>query len=78
MRERQLIEARNEADTILQATEKTLQREDALAIPARRAQRHRCRCVAQLRAAVAGNDYKLIRARMDEAEPGHHCRWPNG
>jgi len=62
--ERQLIEARNEADTILKATEKTLHREDLsqLSCEERSAIDE---SVAKLRAAVAGTDYKEVRARID-------------
>ncbi len=63
--ERQLIEARNEADTILKATERTLQREDLSQLS------HEERStidesVARLREAVAGTDYKEVRARIDK------------
>ncbi|HYL45768.1 MAG TPA: Hsp70 family protein, partial [Candidatus Limnocylindrales bacterium] len=62
--ERQLIEARNDADTILRATEKTLAdpRAPELSADERRAINEG---VARLRAAVAGTDYKLIRQRTD-------------
>ncbi|HVB08625.1 MAG TPA: molecular chaperone DnaK [Candidatus Acidoferrales bacterium] len=63
--QRQLIEARNEAETILRATEKALSgvhaaglsREERAAIDG---------SVAALREASAGTDYKLVRARIDE------------
>jgi Fe-S protein assembly chaperone HscA len=63
--ERQLIEARTEAETILHATQKTtgdprareLSKEEQAAI---------AESTAQLRAAMAGTDYKLIRKRIDE------------
>ena len=63
--ERQLIEARNDADTILRATEKTLAdpRAPELSADERRAIDEG---VSRLRAAVAGSDYKLIRQRTDE------------
>jgi molecular chaperone DnaK len=63
--ERQLIEARNDADTILRATEKTLAdpRAPELSEDERRAIDEG---VARLRTAVAGSDYKLIRQRTDE------------
>jgi molecular chaperone DnaK len=63
--ERQLIEARNDADTILRATEKTLAdpRAPELSDEERRAIDDG---VARLRAAVTGTDYKLIRQRTDE------------
>jgi Fe-S protein assembly chaperone HscA len=63
--ERQLIEARTEAETILHATQKTtgdpraseLSKEEQAAI---------AESTAQLRAAMAGTDYKLIRKQIDE------------
>ena len=63
--ERQLIEARTEAETILRATGKTtgdpraavLSAEERAAI---------AESTAQLHAAMAGTDYKLIRKRIDE------------
>ena len=65
--ERQLIESRNEAEAILLATEKALARENAEApgdLPddERRAVEG---AVAALREAVAGTDYKRIRAFVD-------------
>ena len=66
--ERQVIEARIEADAILHATDKSLARIDAEApgeMPA--AERDGVEAaVAALRAAAAGSDYKLIRTRIDE------------
>jgi len=63
--ERQLIEARNEAETVLKATEKTLAREDSAELDT--AERDDIVAVAgALRQGMAGTDYKLIRARMDE------------
>ncbi|MBI3404243.1 MAG: Fe-S protein assembly chaperone HscA [Acidobacteria bacterium] len=62
---RQLIEARNEADTILHATEKILAGEGAALLePAER--RAVDAAVAALRGAMAGNDYKLVRQKIDE------------
>jgi molecular chaperone DnaK len=63
--ERQVIEARTEADTILAATEKTLANPRAAELSAdeRRAIDD---SAAQLRAAMAGPDYKLIRDRIDQ------------
>ena len=63
--QRQLIEARNEAEAILRATEKALSgvhaaglsREERAAIDG---------SVAALREAAAGTDYKSVRARIDE------------
>ncbi|HEV2340459.1 MAG TPA: molecular chaperone DnaK [Candidatus Acidoferrales bacterium] len=63
--ERQLIEARNEADTILRATEKSLAREQIAALS--RGERAAIeKSVALLREALAGTDYKLVRKRTDE------------
>src|SRR3984957_12402580 len=63
--ERQVIESRTEADTILHATEKTLRdpRSSELSADERRSIDE---SVAALRAAVATTDYKLIRQRIDE------------
>ncbi len=63
--ERQLIEARTEAETILQATNKTMgdPRANELS-PAERAAI--VESSERLRAAVAGTDYKLVRQRIDE------------
>jgi molecular chaperone DnaK (HSP70) len=63
--ERQVIESRTEADTILHATEKTLRdpRSSELSADERRSIDE---SVAALRAAVATTDYKLIRRRIDE------------
>ncbi len=63
--ERQLIEARNEGETILRATEKSLAQEQAADLdPAER--RTIEAAGAALRKAMAGTDYKLVRARIDE------------
>jgi molecular chaperone DnaK len=63
--ERQVIESRTEADTILQATEKTLRdpRSSELSAVERRSIDD---SAAALRAAMATTDYKLIRRRIDE------------
>jgi molecular chaperone DnaK len=63
--ERQLIEARNDADTILRATEKTLA-DPRAPEPSDEERRAIDDGVARLRAAVTGTDYKLIRQRTDE------------
>jgi molecular chaperone DnaK len=66
--QRQLIEARNEADAILHATGKSLAQIDAEA-PGEMPSDERGAvdtAVAALRAAAAGDDYKLIRTRVDE------------
>src|ERR1700690_437215 len=63
--ERQLIEARNEAGTILKATERTLQRED-LSQLSREERSEIDESITKLRAAVAGTDYKEVRARIDK------------
>ncbi|GAC1642506.1 MAG: molecular chaperone DnaK [Candidatus Acidiferrum sp.] len=63
--ERQVIEARTEAESILIATQKALGNEQAEAIPAdERAAIDAS--VAALKEAAAGQDYKLIRRRIDE------------
>ncbi len=63
--ERQLIEARSEAETVLRATEKALGQQPATEIDA--SERGAIdSTAAALRAALAGTDYKLIRARLDE------------
>ncbi|MGD0841212.1 MAG: molecular chaperone DnaK [Candidatus Acidiferrales bacterium] len=62
--ERQLIEARNEAEITLTATQKSLAREQAQQLSA--AERGAIDdAVAALREAVAGRDYKLIRAQLE-------------
>jgi molecular chaperone DnaK len=63
--ERQLIEARNEAETILQATTKTLSdpRAQELSSDERRTITE---TETSLREAMRGTDYKLIRQRVDE------------
>src|ERR1700690_1171532 len=63
--ERQVIEARTEADAILLATQKTTSdpRANELSTEERTAI---AESTAQLRAAMAGTDYKLIRKRIDE------------
>jgi len=63
--ERQLIEARNEGEAILGATEKSLAQEQAAELdPAERGTIEAA--TTALRQAMAGSDYKLIRARIDE------------
>ncbi|HEV2298108.1 MAG TPA: molecular chaperone DnaK [Candidatus Acidoferrales bacterium] len=63
--QRQLIEAHNEADTMLHATEKSLAREQAAALS--RDERATIeKSVALLREAAEGTDYKLVRKRIDE------------
>jgi len=63
--ERQLIEARNEGQTMLRATEKSLAQEPPRETgPAERSGIETA--VAALREAMAGTDYKLIRAGIDE------------
>jgi molecular chaperone DnaK len=65
--ERQLIEVRNEAETVLHATEKALAREQAEA-PGDLAEEERSAvddAVRALREAMAGTDYKRIRAFVE-------------
>ncbi|PYU34794.1 MAG: molecular chaperone DnaK [Acidobacteria bacterium] len=66
--ERQLIEARNEGETILRATEKSLaQAAEDLSVGLDPAERRAIEAgVAALRQAMADGDYKLIRTRIDE------------
>ena len=63
--ERQLIEARNESEAILKATEKALKDESAAQLSAPEREEID-RVVAQLHEAARGGDYRLIRARIDE------------
>jgi Fe-S protein assembly chaperone HscA len=65
--ERQLIEARNEAESMLLATEKALAREHAEAPGELPEEERRALdgAVAALREALAGTDYKRIRAFVD-------------
>jgi molecular chaperone DnaK (HSP70) len=62
--ERQLIEAREESEIVLRATEKSLARLEVEIDTAER--RAVDAAVAALRAAISGRDYKLIRVRLDE------------
>ena len=63
--ERQLIEARTEAESILEATAKALANANAASLSA--PERTKIdNCVAALKEAVQGSDYKLIRRRIDE------------
>jgi Fe-S protein assembly chaperone HscA len=62
---RQLIEARNEAESILHATEKALAQADPKELPDEE-RRAINAAVEALHAAIAAEDYKLIRARTDE------------
>jgi molecular chaperone DnaK len=68
--ERQMIEARTEADAILHATEKTLAEPRAAGIAASELSADERRAitesVAQLKSAAASTDYKLVRQRIDE------------
>jgi Fe-S protein assembly chaperone HscA len=63
--ERQLIEARTEAEAILTATEKAFRdpRSSEISAAERRSIEN---SVAALRSALAGTDYKLVRLRIDE------------
>jgi len=63
--ERQAIEARTEAETILAATQKALVTEQAASLP--RAERESIdAAVAALKESISGSDYKLIRKRIDD------------
>jgi len=63
--ERQLIEARTEAETILSATAKALANPQSEALSEEERERIEA-CNAALRDAIGGRDYKLIRKRIDE------------
>ena len=63
--ERQLIEARTEAESILVATAKALSGEQANAVPANERATIEA-VVAALKESTGGQDYKLIRKRIDE------------
>ncbi len=63
--ERQLIEARTEAETLLAATAKALVSEQAAELPAEERGRIEA-ATAALKEAAAGTDYKLVRARIEE------------
>jgi Fe-S protein assembly chaperone HscA len=63
--ERQAIEARTEAETILAATQKALATPQAASLPD--AERENIdAAVAALKESVSGSDYKLIRKRIDD------------
>src|SRR5271170_1625982 len=63
--ERQVIEARTEAEAILTATQKALGTPESATLSSEE-QAAIAQSVAQLRAALAGRDYKLMRTRIDE------------
>jgi molecular chaperone DnaK len=63
--ERQVIEARTESESILAATQKALASSQAAGLSAEE-QAAIAQSVAALRETAAGNDYKLIRKRIDE------------
>src|ERR1700739_2111396 len=62
---RQPIEARTEAEAILAATQKALTTPQAISLPAEERAAIDA-AVAALKESVSGNDYKLIRRRIDE------------
>src|SRR5581483_2879625 len=71
MRKRQLVEARTEADTVLRASEKALAERGELVGEEERQQIRRA--IGELREAVAGDDHRLIRARIKQLdEAAHH------
>jgi molecular chaperone DnaK len=63
--ERQLIEARTESEAILTATAKALANPQVATLSAEEGAKIAA-SVAELKAAAAGSDYKLIRKRIDE------------
>ena len=67
IRKRQLIEARNEADTVMRAAEKALAErgEELISESEREAIR---RALAQLREAASGEDHRLIRASVKQLD----------
>ena len=67
----QLITARNEADTILRATEKALTEEEAAELTADE-RRRIVEAEAALREALKSEDYKLIRARLEQLNQATH------
>src|SRR5437868_4229681 len=64
LRKRQLVEARTEADTVLRASEKALAERGELVGEDERQQIRRA--IGELREAVAGDDHRLIRARIKQ------------
>ena len=63
--ERQLIEARTEAEAILAATAKALANSQSVSLPAEERAKIDA-SVAALKESAAGSDYKLIRKRIDD------------
>jgi molecular chaperone DnaK (HSP70) len=63
--ERQAIEARTEAETILTATVKALSNEQSRTLPAEERPKIE-NAVAALRESTSGNDYRLMRKKIDE------------
>ena len=63
--ERQVIEARTESEAILGATQKALGTPESATLSSEE-QAAIAQCVAALKESAAGNDYKLIRKRIDE------------
>jgi len=63
--ERQAIEARTEAETILAATQKALGTSQAASLPAEERAAIDA-TIAALKGSVSGSDYKLIRKRIDD------------
>jgi Fe-S protein assembly chaperone HscA len=63
--ERQTIEARTEAETILTATAKALSNEQSRTLPAEERSKIE-NAVAALRESISGNDYRLMRKKIDE------------
>ncbi len=69
--ERQLIESRNEAESVIVATRKSLARESSRELPAEERSAIDA-SLAALREAMTGKDYKLIRARLDDVNAATH------
>jgi len=65
LQQAQLIAARNEAETVLRATDKALSQEQAQQLSAQEREAIAA-AAAALRAALSGQDYKLIRERIEQ------------
>src|SRR6185369_126141 len=71
IRKRQLIEARNEADTVMRAAEKAL-RERGEELIGERERETISRALAVLREAASGEDHRLIRASIKQLDDAAH------
>lgn len=71
LQQAQLIAARNEAETVLRATDRALSQEQAQQLSAQEQQSIEA-AAAGLRAALPGQDYKLIRERLEQLNQVTH------